>query len=108
MNVMPAYVISMMSIHDPETYRNYTDRTPTIVKKYGGKFLARGGDITTVEGEEYNDRMVLLEFPSKQAIQDWFDDPDYQEAMTFRHAASKANIYVIEGNDNTLDPDPKL
>ena len=29
---MPAYVVSMMSIHDPETYKQYTDRTPPIVK----------------------------------------------------------------------------
>jgi uncharacterized protein (DUF1330 family) len=45
---MPAYVISMMSIHDPKTYRKYTDRTPPIVKRHDGKFLARGGDVTTL------------------------------------------------------------
>jgi uncharacterized protein (DUF1330 family) len=48
---MAAYVVSMMSIQDPKTYKKYTDRTPPIVKRYGGKFLARGGDITTIEGE---------------------------------------------------------
>lgn len=105
---MPAYVVSMMSISDAETYRKYTDRTPPIVEKYGGKFLARGGDILTVEGEPYEDRMVILEFPSRQAILDWFADPDYQEAKAFRHASSEARILVIDGSDNTLDPDPKL
>jgi len=105
---MPAYVISMMSISDAETYRKYTDRTPAIVKKYGGKFLARGGDVLTVEGEEYKDRMVILEFPSRQHILDWFADPEYQEAMEFRHASSQARILVMDGSDNTLDPDPKL
>ena len=64
---MTAYVISMMSIHDPKTYRKYTDRTPPIVKRHGGKFLTRGGDVTTLEGESYQDRMVILEFPSKQS-----------------------------------------
>ena len=34
---MPAYVLSMMTIHDPETYRKYTDRTPPVVKKCGIK-----------------------------------------------------------------------
>ena len=33
---MPAYVLSTMTIHDPETYRKYTDRTPPVVKKCGG------------------------------------------------------------------------
>jgi len=105
---MPSYVVSMMSISDAKTYRKYTDRTPPIVKKYGGKFLARGGDILTVEGEEYKDRMVILEFPSRQAILDWYADPDYEEARAFRHASSDARIFVIDGNDNTDDPDPKL
>ena len=41
---MPAYVVSMMSIQDPTTYKKYTDRTPPIVARYGGKFLARGGE----------------------------------------------------------------
>jgi uncharacterized protein (DUF1330 family) len=36
---MPAYVVAMMSIHDPLIYREYTDRTPSTVKKYGGKLL---------------------------------------------------------------------
>lgn len=105
---MPAYVVSMMSISDADTYKKYTDRTPPIVEKYGGKFLARGGEVLTVEGEPYKDRMVILEFPSKQHILDWFADPEYQEAMVFRHASSEARILVMEGNENTLDPDPQL
>ena len=52
---MPAYVVAMMSVHDPLTYREYTDRTPATVKKYGGKFLTRGEPVTTVEGERYKE-----------------------------------------------------
>src|SRR5713226_10698730 len=85
---MPAYVVAMMSIHDPLTYREYTDRTPSTVKKYCGKFLTRGEPVTTIEGEEYKDRMVILQFLSMAQAQAWFADPAYQEAMAFRHAAS--------------------
>jgi uncharacterized protein (DUF1330 family) len=52
--------------------------------------------------------LVILEFPSKQHIEDWYADPDYQEAMQFRHAASESRILVQAGGDNTNDPDPKL
>lgn len=106
---MPAYVVSMMTITDPETYKQYTSRTPPIVKKYGGKFLTRGEEITCVEGQDYTGRMVILEFPSKADVEAWFADPDYQEAMTFRHAASTMNYLLLqEGGANTDDPDPKL
>ena len=106
---MPAYVVSMMTITDPEIYKQYTSRTPPIVKKYGGKFLTRGEEITCVEGQDYTGRMVILEFPSKADVEAWFADPDYQEAMTFRHAASAMNYLLLqEGGENTNDPDPKL
>ena len=106
---MPAYVVSMMTINNPETYKQYTNRTPPIVKKYGGKFLTRGEDITCVEGKEYEGRMVILEFLDKASVEAWFADPEYQEAMQFRHAASTMNYLLLqEGRKNTEDPDPQL
>ena len=106
---MPAYVVSMMSVHDAETYRKYADRTPAVVKKHGGKFLTRGEAVTCLENTSYDGRMVILEFPSKADVQAWFDDPDYQEAMAFRHAASTMHMLLLqEGGDNTEAPDPKL
>jgi uncharacterized protein (DUF1330 family) len=81
---MPAYVIAMMAIHDPETYRKYTDLTPPTVKKYGGRFLTRGEPVNTLEGEPYKHRMVILKFPSQTHVQDWIADPDYKEATVFR------------------------
>ena len=93
---MPAYVLSMMTIHDPETYRKYTDRTPPVVKKYGGKFLTRGEPVTCLEGEEYLGRLVILEFPSKKKVESWFADPAYQEAVTFRQAASVMHHLLVQ------------
>lgn len=105
---MTAYVIAMIRVDDPETYKEYTSRTPPTVKKYGGKFLARGGEVDTVEGEPFNDRLVLLEFPSKQAIRDWFADPEYQAAAKYREASSEAHILVIDGVADTYGPDAKV
>ena len=106
---MPAYVVAMMSIQDPETYRQYTDRTPSIVKKYGGRFLTRGEPIATIEGEAYDGRMVLLEFPSKSDVDAWYADPEYQNAMKFRHAASTMHrLLVQECIAQVEDPNPHL
>lgn len=106
---MPAYVVSMMSIHDVETYRKYTDRTPPLVRKHGGRFLTRGEAFTCVEGNDYDGRLVILEFPSRADVEAWFHDPEYQEAMVFRQAASTMHYLLLqEGGQNTDDPDPKL
>ena len=106
---MPAYVLSMMSVHDPDTYRQYTDRTPAIVKKYGGRFLTRGTTVTTLEGTPYDDRLVIIEFPSQADAEAWFADPAYQAAAAFRRAASTMRMLLVqEGGANTEDPDPNL
>jgi uncharacterized protein (DUF1330 family) len=106
---MAAYVVALMSVHDADTYKKYTDRTPPTVKKYGGRFLTRGEPVSTVEGATYDGRMVLLEFPGRAEVEAWFADPDYQEAMEFRHAASTMNMLLVqESASQSEDPDPHL
>lgn len=94
---MSAYIIGQVSVNDPETYSKYTDKVPALVEKHGGKYLVRGGNVDTFEGDTFNERIVVIEFPSRQALQNWYDDPDYQAAMVFRHAASEAQILAVEG-----------
>ena len=106
---MPAYVLSMMSIHDPATFRKYTDHTPPTVAKYGGKFLARGKPVETLEGEPYKGRLVILEFPDMETARAWCADPLYQELSQHRREASTfSNLYMIEGDENTAAPDAKV
>ena len=106
---MPAYVLSMMTVHDPATYRKYTDVTPQIVKRHGGRFLTRGDRVTTVEGEPFTERLVIFEFPDRAHAEAWYNDPDYQAASEFRRAAStNSRLIIQEARPNTENPDPKL
>jgi uncharacterized protein (DUF1330 family) len=36
---MPAWVVAMMTVNDPETYKQYTNRTPATMRRFGGRFL---------------------------------------------------------------------
>ncbi|MCH9661680.1 MAG: DUF1330 domain-containing protein [Bacteroidetes bacterium] len=74
-----------------------------------GKVLTRGEEDTSVEVTPYKDKMVLLEFPDKESIDNWFSDSEYQKAMKIRHASSTMNMLLVqEGGSNTLNPNPKL
>ena len=106
---MPAYVLSMMTIHDPETYKRYTDVTPPIVKRHGGKFLTRGDVVTTAEGAKFTERLVIIEFPDRADAEAFYNDPDYQAASDFRRAgANNCRIVIQEGRGNMEDPDPMV
>ena len=105
---MPAYFICTMSIHDPETYRKYTALTPATVNRYGGKFLTRGEEVTTVEGPKFEERLVILEFPDRAKAIAWHADADYKSASAFRRAASTGRMILQEGGANSANPDPKV
>lgn len=106
---MPAYLICTMTIHDPATYRKYTALTPATVACYGGRFLTRGDQVELVEGgPDFTERMVLLEFPDREAAMAWHGDAEYQAAAVFRRAASSVRILLQESSGNTKDPNPKV
>ncbi|PLC54003.1 hypothetical protein CR155_11325 [Pollutimonas nitritireducens] len=105
---MTAYVIATMVIHDPQTYLQYTELTPPLVARHGGKFLTRGDKVDTYEGDTFTERMVLLEFPDRDKVYAWLKDPEYVAASEFRKAASVCRILIQEGASNTGDPDPKV
>jgi uncharacterized protein (DUF1330 family) len=103
-----AYFICTMTIHDPETYRKYTALTPATLARYGGRFLTRGDTVLTVEGPQFTERLVLIEFRDRDAALSWYNDTDYQSAAEFRRLASTGRMILQEGRDNTKDPDPKV
>lgn len=106
---LSAYVLCTMTVHDAETYRRYTELTPATLARYGGKFLTRGDEVATLEGEpEFEERMVLLEFPDRESAEAWYADADYQKASEFRRMASKGRMMLQVGRDNTTAPDPKV
>lgn len=94
---MPAYVIVEIEIHDPATYERYKVLAPPSIAAYGGRYLARGGETVTLEGDWRPSRLVILEFPTLQAARDWWDSPEYAEAKALRHVAAESGMVAIAG-----------
>mgnify|MGYP000335801848 CR=1 FL=1 len=94
---MPAYVVVRVNVTDMDAYKEYTKLTPPSIEKYGGKFIARGGEVTTLEGDEETQRVVLLEFESVEVAKAWYNSPEYQAAKAVRKDAAEAQFIVIEG-----------
>jgi uncharacterized protein (DUF1330 family) len=104
-----AYLICTVRVDDPETYKLYTARTPALIAKHGGRFLVRGGPVETLEGAAFEDRMVVIEFPSMEAARALYTSPEYQAAMIHRRASSQATFLLAEGApDGDAAPDAKV
>jgi uncharacterized protein (DUF1330 family) len=94
---MPAYVIADIDVIDPVRYEDYKRLVPVSISKYGGRFIARGGAVETLEGSWTPRRMVILEFPSPARAREWWASPEYAPAKALRQATSKGSLVVIEG-----------
>ena len=94
---MSAYLIIRVKVNDLDLYKSYTSRSPAVVNQYGGKFLVRGGEPTTLEGDEFNGRMVVIEFSDRQAAKDFYYSEEYQELIRMRAPASSAEFILIDG-----------
>ncbi|MGB0854687.1 MAG: DUF1330 domain-containing protein [Pikeienuella sp.] len=93
------YIIARVRIDDLETYKKYMERSPGVTAEFGGKFLARGGQTHTAEGEEETRRIVLMEFPSFEAAKACYYSDAYQEIKAIRAPAGEAQFLLVEGVD---------
>ena len=92
------YVIVQVSeITDQDAYAIYRDLAGKAVAAHGGRFLARGGKAERIEGDGDCGRVVILEFPSVEAAKDWYNSPEYQEALAIRVANSTGTLMIVEG-----------
>jgi uncharacterized protein (DUF1330 family) len=80
---MAGYLIANYNITNPEGYQSYVAAVgPTIVSR-GGEILVAGPGSEAVEGEP-GAVTVILKFPSKEALRDWYDSAEYQKIIHHR------------------------
>ncbi len=94
---MPAYIIVETDIHDPEQYELYKQASPGAVAAGGGRFIARGGEVSVLEGDWQPKRLVMLEFEDLDAVRRFYDSPEYQAAKRLREGAAGFNMVAVQG-----------
>jgi len=94
---MAGYLIVQIDVEDADTYEEYKVQVPTIIEKFGGEYLVRGGAMEVVEGEWPWPRLVVLKFPSVEQAKAFHSSIEYEGAKALRQSASKGNAVIVEG-----------
>jgi uncharacterized protein (DUF1330 family) len=94
---MSAFVIVDIDVTDPDRYEVYKQMAPEAVHLYGGRYIARGGAVETLEGDWAPSRLVILEFDSVEQAKAWWDSPEYRDARGIRHQSARSQMIVVEG-----------
>ena len=80
---MASYLVANYKVTNPEGYANYIAAVGPTIGAHGGKILVAGPDSVAIEGSP-NPVTVVLEFPTRDALQGWYDSPEYQAIIHFR------------------------
>ena len=94
---MKGYVVCVYkSISSDEKLKEYAVKAKEAVEKYKGKFIIRGGKATTNEGGK-SPRTVIIEFPSYDEANSFYNSKEYQEAHDILKGHATRHHQTIEG-----------
>jgi uncharacterized protein (DUF1330 family) len=94
---MPAYVIFDVEIRDPARYRDFMNQVKPALEAVGARYLVRGGAHKVYEGDWSPRRIVILEFPSVEVWETFYNGPIYQGLKGIRDECSSARLVGVEG-----------
>jgi uncharacterized protein (DUF1330 family) len=92
------YWIARVDVSNDEGYKPYAAANAAIFKKFGGRFVVRGGRSEAPEGKA-RARNVVVEFPDYASAQACYYSPEYQDNLKIRLPHSVIDLLIIEGYD---------
>jgi uncharacterized protein (DUF1330 family) len=94
----PAYYVVEVNVRDLDKYKNdYTSHVAATLAPYGGRYLAAGGRTESIEGAPPASRVSILEFPSVDKAEAWYNSPDSDKIKPVRHAVATTRSFIVEG-----------
>lgn len=94
---MTAYVIASIEVTDAGKYQNYMALSPAAIAAAGGQFIVRGGNPKVMEGDWPRSRVVVVEFPSREAAENFYHSELYVKARAERAGAAAFSMVVVDG-----------
>ena len=88
------YWVARVDVNNEDGYEPYAAANAAIFKKFGGRFLVRGGKFDVAEGNS-RARNVIIEFPDYASARACYRSPEYQENIKVRQPHSTIKLMVI-------------
>ena len=94
---MAGYLIADVDVTDPDLFAEYRKLVSPTVEKYGGEYLARGGDVEVLEGDRIAHRTVIIRFDSADRAREWYHSEEYAPALKMRLQAANSHVLIVDG-----------
>jgi uncharacterized protein (DUF1330 family) len=93
---MKAFLVLDFAICDLRGFLPYVAAIPAFIEKYGGRYVVQGAEPTVIEGNWAPQRLVVIEFPSRENAAAFLKDPDVQPLFALRHRTTTSNLVLVD------------
>jgi uncharacterized protein (DUF1330 family) len=93
---MPAYIVVNATITDQALLDEYVAAAGATLGNHQIKVHVANNESTILEGEA-GERIVVLEFPSRDAAMAWYQSPEYQAIIDKRLNSTKGFLALVDG-----------
>jgi quercetin dioxygenase-like cupin family protein/uncharacterized protein (DUF1330 family)/quinol monooxygenase YgiN len=92
----PVYYVSEFVVTDAEGMKLYSAAVTSTFESFGGRYIVRGGDLTSLEGDPPR-KMVIIAFDSVEQAKAWYESPAHRALRPIRQRAATSQVYLVEG-----------
>jgi uncharacterized protein (DUF1330 family) len=97
---MKYYAVAELNITDRGWVRDYVQNVTPMVERFGGRYLARTGNIEKLEGDRKLPQVFLIiEWPSHEQALAFYESAEYRPYREKRLAGSQGEFVLIAGED---------
>ena len=94
----PVYTVTEIDVTNIEAYsKEYAPLAQASIKSSGGKLLAAGQKVTSLEGDPPKPRVAIQMWDSLETAQKWRNSDEYKKAREVGNKYAKFRAYAIEG-----------
>ena len=93
---MASYLVANYNVTDQEGYDAYVAAVVPTILSHGGKILVAGPGSVGVEGSP-GSTTVVLEFPSREALEGWYKSPEYEAIIRLRTDNTDGVVVFADG-----------
>ena len=94
----PVYTVTEITVTNLDAYtKEYAPLAQASIKKSGGKLLAAGQKVTSLEGAPPAPRIAIQQWDSLEKAQAWRNGAEYKEARKIGDKYAKFRAFAVEG-----------
>ena len=91
-----AYVVGHLTVKNAEKWAEYRKRVPATLEPWRAELVFRGSNAAVLAGEHSHSDIVVIRFPDKEAVQNWYRSAAYQSLIPLREHAAEMILLSYE------------